>query len=354
MDFDFDQIENLEEYYKDEMNSLESISLDDINFEGGDSQYNKNKYKNIDESLQKLIFENEDSGNLEQISDMKIQNNKYTKKIKNLFEWTKLNESWDKKLLSKNFYIYDCIDKDDCNIENILYNSDFNIKGIKQKIKKYLKEIPFNEFMKIINNYKYQQNQNKEFIGAFDINKIKTRYGLIKELTEKKFILQNDNTTLYILSQIFDIDFIIFDDRTKEIIDLRDKNLNENIILILKESYNDIEYNEEQEILNRTIVKLIGIKIKDDMKTTFIRNMIPDELKNILDKHNFLLSHAKNAISIFKKKDKKLTVRGIIKEILNNIQTELSTEELNDLMIILKNLIDQELYKKSIKNKSSK
>jgi hypothetical protein len=334
-------------------NSSLGYSIDDINFE---EQHN-------------FVFDNP-----KEIKDKKKKSNI---KNSNIFEWVSLNEKWKQKILSDNFLVYDSVDEETLNIENVIVNSKLvKPKFIKMQIKKYLNDIPFQEFSKIINNYK---NEKNEFIGDFDINKIKTRNSLIKILTKPNFKLQTDNTTLHILSQILNLDFIIFDDLTKKII--HPKKLHKNIILMFKqkkqESYSnsesennnseleseaesesennsELESGAENEFYNNIVkinkynVKLIGLKLNEEIKLKFERNKLPDDLDNILDRHTFLLKHTQNAINIIKLNNKKLTIKEIMKEINNNIQMKLLEDDINDLMIILKNLLQQELFKNSI------
>jgi hypothetical protein len=318
-------------------NSSLGYSLDDINFE---------EEHNIVFDMPKEIKDKKKKSNIK----------------KDIFEWVPLNENWKKKVLSDNFLIYDSVDEETFNMESILINSKLiKPKFIKMQIKQYLNDIPFQEFSKIINNYKI--NKNNEFFGDFDINKIKTRNSLIKTITKPNFKLQSDDTTLHILSEILNVDFIIFDDTTKKII--YPKKLHKNVILILKEKNYELKSENESELdsdsefnsyakfnnyrNNKNYnVKLIGIKINDEIKKKFERNKLPNDLNDILDKHTFLLKHAKNAIKNLKLNNKKLTIKEIMKEINSNIQTKLLDDDIDDLMIILKNLIEQELFKKSI------
>lgn len=325
--------------------SLKSITLDDINFI----------------EAHNIIFNNPE--NKKEVKDKKVRKTEKT----SIYEWVQLNENWGKKLLSDKFLLYDTIDDENKNIESVLVNSKFvKPKGIKQKFKKYLNDLSFQEFSQIINSYK--NKNNKEFFGDFDIYKVKTRNTLIKELTKAN--LQTDNTTLHILSHIFDLDFIIFDEDTKKII-IPENKLHKNIILIYKlrdERNNKFENKTESEVeseveseleseeskktkIRKYHVKLIGIKSNDmnDIKTKFIRNKLPKELLNILDRHTFLLSHAQNAIEIIKLNNGKLSIKDIMKEINKNIQLKLPESDIDNLMIILKNLINQENFKKSIK-----
>lgn len=328
---------------------MDNITLDDIIFE----KINKKENENFN-----LIFDTKsENGNIE---------NK-----KGIFEWTKLNKKWENKLLSNNFYKYDCINNNFCNIENALINSGLikTNSSLKQKIKNYLKEIPFDDFSRIINNYKFCNEQNKEYIGNLNLNNIKSRNVFIKEITKRDFSLQGDNVTLYIISEILNVDFIIFNDETNEIIDLTQNNkLNDNIIIIYKQLLKNTMNNDSEEgyynhyknnNLNHHqddkekmyIIKLIGLKNKDEIKTKFKRNKVPEDLHNILDRHDFLLLHVQKVINDFKINKKKITIRGIMKDIMDNIKSEINDNEINDIMIILYNLINQENFKKSIKNK---
>jgi len=303
------------------------ISLDDIDF------LESNKIEN-----HQMIFDDIDFSELNNV--IKEKRNKMSKnELKKTFEWGLLDNIWLKKLLSNRFYKNECLIQENCTIENILITSDIIKTGLKQRIKKYLKEISFDEFSKIVNNYKLIHEQ--EYIGDININKITNRNSFIKEITNHNFILQCDDVTLYILSNILNIDFIILDDTLKEVIDKSENNnLNENIMLLYKEQ---IENDDNQK---QYILKLIGIKDENnEIKYIFKRNETPKELNNILDRHTFLLSHVKNIFNDFKSNKKRIVIKDIMKDVKKNIHTQISDKELKNVMIILKNLIEQDMYK---------
>lgn len=314
----------------DELLSLNSISLEDIKF-GGNNELVFDTIHKIPNDLIKTTRK--------EYKKSKISND--------MFEWVKIDDKWKRKILSDNFYIYNCIDNENHNVETVIHNAKLcKITMIKSKLKKYLKDIPFDDFSNIIHSYKFYQNNN-EFVGNFDSNGIKTRNALIKEITNENFELQSDMTTLQIIRKLFNVDFIMFDDKTKEIIHiLEEEKLNDNVILIYRTKYKNSTSSNNYE---KYIIKLIGIKVNDKIEYKFERNKIPKELNNILDRHTFLLLHAKNTINEFHKNKKKITIRNVMKDIINNSQTNITNNEIDELMIILKNLIEQHIFKKSIK-----
>jgi len=306
---------------------LNDIDLNDINLNDNDlNDINLN-----DNDFEEIIFDKPIK------TDRKINVNK----INELFEWVIINDNWKNKLLTDKFYIYDSIDKNLCNIETIIIKIA-KVKNIKQRIKKYINEISYQDFCKIVKSY-----QNEKHGNIKNIDNIKTRNNLIKILTNKEYILESDYTTLYILSEILQIDFIIFDNDNQEIIDLtnRKDNKNENFIIIYKET------NKTNDDKIKTYSRLIGLKNdNNEIDYKFVRNKLPKKIDEILDKHIFFLSHAKNASKNLKKNNKKITIREIMKEIKNNIKMDLSDNDINYFMLILKNILEQDAYKKAIKS----
>lgn len=271
---------------------------------------------------------------------------KKPKKEKDQFEWVQINNDWKNKLLSNDFYTFNCINEKRESITTVLQNSKI-IKDtqIKTKIKKYLKEMEFNEFTNILENFNYAQ-KNNIYIGDLNVSSIKTRNALVKEIIKDTYELQSDNTTLYILSKLFEIDFIILNEETKEIIDTSSsENLKENVIIIHK------EVKKSDETFKKYKIKLTGIKKKNKIEFKFKRNDLPDELLDILDRHKFLLKHTKKVFKNFEENNRKITIRELMKEITTNIQeNNLSKKDIDDLMVILTNLVNQYLYKERIKS----
>ena len=214
------------------------ISLNDINFELDNTEIQ------LDDDLIEDIT-NEAINKKENYNE----NNYRKEKLKDIYEWRPLDEKWKNKLLSENFMMYDFLyNENACYIENVLKNAGIkNIKSIKSKICKYISEISFDKFSNIIDNYSYCEEKNQNI--GINLNYIKTKSQFIKQIKNRNMILQNDNTTLYLISNILNIDFLVL---TKDYIiyDLSDQEeKKDNLIIIYKEQSS-----------NGDITKLIGIK----------------------------------------------------------------------------------------------
>lgn len=317
--------------------SLKNITLDDITFSDNESE--------SDKKLQQLIFGEEPKTNKKYKEEVKEPKQQRPKKQD--FEWTKLNNIWNNKLLSNNFNKQECVDQFSCNIENIIKNSGVLSSSLKLKFKKYIKECSFDEFSKIVNNYKFLQNTKKEFVGNLNLDSIKNRQGLIKQISSSEFELQCDSVTLYIISKILNVDFIVLNDKNKEIYENKSEKDDPNIVVIL--IYKELDENNKDPDFNKYITKLIGIKKNKDIQFNFKRNELPEEINNITDRYNFLLQHLRNVFNNFKINNKKITIRAIIKETKERAMTSIKDSELNKLVVILKNMIEQDIFKNNIK-----
>ena len=167
------------------------------------------------------------------------------------------------------------------------------------------------EFNNILDNYKLEE-ENGEFHGHWDPNKIKTKKQLSLEIKKSGFNFEGDNYTLSILSKILKLDFIIFNNESYSII--------------------KIEHNERKVVLldfikigNTGHYKTIGkLNENQNVDTIFNKNDLPE----IFDKSHFFTRH----IQKLKLNNNNITLN----EIIISIEHILGKLTLSDRKLICK------------------
>jgi hypothetical protein len=245
---------------------------------------------------------------------------------KPVFEWKPLDERWQKKLLSNNFFRKDSIGDGNCqfrSIETALTNAGYRVshKKLRKIIAKYVRDMSDQAFAQIIHHYALEQ-QMGEFRGNWDPSRIKTKRDFIKEITNDGFHFEGDNMTLSILSKAAKVDFVIFDDEYN-ITDLSNPDLMNDKIIILY-------YVKSGHYMT------IGIKSKrGKVHALFKRDSLPVDLSLILNKKSLYIGHVNQ---IIKSIDSKVTLNGIMKEVSKTF----TNPDRRELMTIIRNVLENE------------
>lgn len=273
----------------------------------------------------------------EQGIDANQKSNKNVKKID--YVWESLSNIWQIKLMSKKFYIKNCLADDNCkyrSIESALINAGYKTSNIKLRkmIGKYIYKLELKDFFTIIENYRVEKSIG-EYIGEWDPYSIKNKKEFINEIKKPTFHFCSDFTTLNLISKVTGLDFIILkDDYTINNISDID-NLNEKIIIL----YNIKDKNEFQ---------TIGLKIRTKIQSIFKRQLLPKELNILTDKQSFLLQHIKliceNDIQC-----ENVQLNSILKTLENNLQIKLKNQDRKQSLGIIKSWLDNTNFFKNNK-----
>ena len=113
----------------------------------------------------------------------------------------------------QNLMIKDCNPDGNCQFRSIeqalyQYNNKYTHIKLRKIIGDYIKKLNDEEFQNIIDNYKIEKD-NDEFIGNWDPYKVKSKGEFIKHINTLGFHFEGDDTTLNILSNILNVNFII-------------------------------------------------------------------------------------------------------------------------------------------------
>ncbi len=250
------------------------------------------------------------------------------------FSWVPLSQEWAKKLRSTNFYVKDCIGDGNCQFRSIQTAlTDAGIKTdhikLRRAIARYINKLSNEEFMNILQQYRIEK-ENNEFDGGWDPFAVKTRKDFIKHLSTPGFHFEGDNITLMLLSKAINVDFIIFDN-TFNITDLSDPDAPHDNVVILYyiRGKSGGHY------------KTIGLKTTK-MHTLFKRRNLPSEIDLIMDKHSFLLNHVKDIYNNHVGTD--ITLNKVIRAVESRLQYKLGKEEKSRIMIILRNLLESDMF----------
>lgn len=261
--------------------------------------------------------------------------------ISKKFKKLKFDENWERKILSKNFVLYGvetkCMEKF-LTLEVALYNCGYNIRssGLKNQILKYIKDLTQWEFMQLLDEYKNEKTSG-HFSGRWDPFGVKSKNDFIREFKSPHFTLENDSIMISIISEITNLDFIIFHNNYC-IQDLAGKKLNDKIILLYKMVDDE----------GKVYFCCIGLKNKrGNVKTSFDREKLPDEIKLLLDKDDFIFKHINNVINNFIDNNNKLRLNEIINELEKALCCKFSNYELKNIVKIINSILQNKEYFKN-------
>jgi hypothetical protein len=325
--------------FEDHQNFINSreIDIDNINFE----------YDNCDNTNIQIIYNDNDNDNY---NDNDNISHKVTDKsnVQSDYIWEDLPKKWQTKLLSSNFFIKNCLGDGNCqfrSIETALINSGYKInhKKLRNIIVKYINSLDNPTFFNIIQNYRIEKD-NGEFIGNWDPYTIRNKRNFTTQIKQDGFHFQGDHTTLLLLSNALNIDFIILTSDFNIINLSNPDNLNNHKLIIL---YYDKITNTDGHY------KTIGFKIKRKIETIF-KTPFPPEIINLLDKNKLLLNHLHDIINETINKSRPLQLNNILMSMQKKLHTNISSEDKNTIMLLLTFwLEDNKYFEKSSPKKSS-
>jgi hypothetical protein len=312
------------------------------------NKFSHKNFINVDDiDFDNTHSESEDTDDIKDIKDTEKDTEKDTDDIKDntinkkdTFIWEAIHPKWEKKVLSKNFVIKNCLADGNCqfrSIETALTNAGIktNHERLRKSICKYINNLDNNDFFNIIQNYRLEK-QTGEFEGDWDPFSIKNKRDFTKELRKPGFNFQGDNITLSLISKCLEIDIIILDSDLN-VTDLSNPDhLFPKIIIIFYDKQNK-HY------------RTIGLKCKKKINTIFKRIDLPDELTRLIDKNTFFLHHIQN-VCLTEMKCKKLELNKIIKNIEEKFDTKISSNDKKSIMKIIRTILDNENYFNKIKS----
>lgn len=232
------------------------------------------------------------------------------------FFWQPLSNQWKNILNNDHFMLKDCKGDGNCqfrSIETALIGQFPELTHIKlrQIIAHHIKQLNDEDFQTIIINYQIEVD-NKDFEGKWDPYTIKTKDAFINEVTKLGMHFQGDNITLGLISKALKIDFLIFNNNTKEYYPIQNDNNYFIFLYYEKPSYGHY--------------KTIGYKEPNgNIKTIFKRKYLPIplimkpsdkwSLSALIDMCDLIgLSTAGNKEVLYKRLDKHINMRSITDE----------------------------------------
>lgn len=295
----------------------------------------------IDDWLQRVQNEKEYDGEIH-IED--IKNKGRLENLSKKFKSLEFDKEWKQKLLSNKFVILG-VDKKNLEkhltLEMALYNCGYNIRecGLKGQILKYIKDLTQWEFLQLLDSYREQKSLGF-FSGKWDPFGIKSKNEFIREFRSPHFTIEDDSIMISIVSEITQIDFIIFHQNyCIQDLSTKNKKLNDKIILLYKFADND----------GNIYFCSIGHKNRyKTVKTIFERDNLPNDIKIILDKDEFIYHHIKLIID---NSDSKLTLDNIINKLETNLYYKFSHVELREIIKVINSILqDNDFFTKNVKS----
>lgn len=255
-------------------------------------------------------------------------------KIGKHFKKLNFDEKWNKKLLSNRFNLFGTNNKryeKYLTLEMALYNSgQKNLRegGLKRKIMGYINDLTQWEFLQLLDEYKVEKSSGK-FTGRWDPFIIKNKRDFIREFKSPHFTLENDSIMINLISKILGIDFIILH-QNYCIQDLTGIVPNDKLIIL----YKFVDSNEQ------VYVCLVGLSITKKVVTKFDREKLPEEIRIILNKDEFIFEHIKKLISnMIEKENVNLTLNFIINELESTLCSKFSHNEIRGIIKITNDIL---------------
>jgi len=173
----------------------------------------------------------------------------------------------------KKLMIKDCEPDGNCQFRSIeqalyQYNNKYTHIKLRKIIGDYINKLNDNVFQNIIDNYKIEKD-NDEFIGKWDPYKIKNKQDFIKHINKLGFHFEGDDTTLNILSDVLNVDFIIINKNKSVTLKLNNKRA----IIVLY--YHKLKLSGHYQT--------IGLKSKSTVISVFNPKSLPSEITELIN-----------------------------------------------------------------------
>lgn len=273
---------------------------------------------------------NSELSNSEQVSN---DRNKLIKIAKN-FKKLVFDERWNAKLLTDKFVLFGINNKKhekNLTLEMALFNAGQRKVKLKKKIIKYINDLTQWEFLQFLDEYKTEKSSGN-FNGKWDPYSIKNKREFIREFRSPHFTLENDNIMINLISKIMGIDFIIFH-QNHCIQDLSNEKQNDKLIILYK--FNDDE--------NNVYICCVGLVLKQKTLTVFNRERLPEQLRIILNRDEFIFEHIRRIITEVIEKEI-LTLNYIINQLESRLSSKFSHNELREIVKIINSILQNIEY----------
>jgi len=253
------------------------------------------------------------------------------------FEWQDLSDEWQKKLLSNDFKIKNCLGDGNCQfraIETAVSNPKVTHDKLRKMIGQYLENLQSEDFWNIVKSYKLEK-KNGEFIGSWDPYNIRYKRQFISIVKKPGNVFQGDDFTLSVLSKLLDTDFILFteDCRIQDLSNPDDLHANIICLYFANNHYQTIGLCEAEQSPEQKEAKKSKQK-EANIKCMFARSELHPSLDMLLDKQSFLMNHIKNVCE--SKSCQHLQLNDIIRSLEQNIQQNLSSGDKKKAMHLIK------------------
>ena len=169
--------------------------------------------------------------------------------------------------------IKDCNPDGNCQFRSIeqalyQYNNKYTHIKLRKIIGDYINKLNDDDFQNIIDNYKIEKD-NSEFIGKWDPYKVKNKQDFIKHINKLGFHFEGDDTTLNILSDVLNVDFIIINKNKSVTLKLNNKRA----IIVLYYHKSDLSGHYQT----------IGLKSKGTVISAFNPKSLPGEITEMIN-----------------------------------------------------------------------
>ena len=293
----------------------------------------------------------------EYISTATLDSDKENKKIGRLdkigkrFQTLRFDNKWKTKLLSDNFILLGATGKGDekyLTLEMALYNAGYKLRegGLKAKIRKYIQDLTQWEFLQFLDKYKIQKSDGK-FTGKWDPFGVRNKNEFLREFKSPHFTLEDDNIMMSLISQMFNVDFIIFHENYC-IQDLRGLVLQNKFIILYKFTENNLIEGQ------KTFICCVGLKKKkkrynkllDGYKIDykFDNEHLPTEISILLNREEFIFKHVLNLIDNKLKNKNALHLDEIIGELEKILCMNFSHSEIRGIIKIINSILSDKKY----------
>lgn len=333
---------NIKDYIEDwlkEVESKEPIKKNTLstNVENGKDKNEKNTDEKSSSTLSVTNSTDDNTNTTSTSKENKVEKPGRLDTIAKRFQKLRFDEKWNTKLLTDNFVLLGTTAKNAeryLTLEMALFNAGYRIRegGLKEKIRKYIKDLTEWEFLQLLDEYKGLKTSGK-FTGRWNPFGIRNKNEFLREFRSPHFTLEDDPIMISLVSQITNLDFIIFHENYT-IQDLRGQNDRKFIIL-----YKFTEKNKDKPGITKYMC-CVGLN-KNKKKTIykFDNEDIPDEINILLNRDEFIFRHISNLIEEKLKKDECLKLDKIIMELEKRVCSNFSHSEIRGIVKIINTIL---------------
>lgn len=325
--------------------------------EGNEINLNKTKKQNTNETKLTDESETKDESESETKDESESEISKTNKPgkldaIAKRFERLKFDEKWNNKLLTDNFVLLGATGKGwdrYLTLEMALFNAGYKLKQgcLKAKIRKYIKDLTEWEFLQLLDKYKLQRSSGN-FTGKWNPFGVRNKNEFLREFKSPHFTLEDDPIMFSLISQIFNVDFLIFH-QNYSVQDLR--NSNNKFIILYKFTETKLIGGVDD---TKTFICCVGLKTnKKDLNKKklickfgckfsykFDSEHLPEEISVLLNRDEFIYKHISNLIeSKLKGDNSSLHLDKIIDELEKTVCSKFTHSEIRGIVKIINTIL---------------